>query len=166
MKNSKLIDEGVRKQIEDANIWVLRTKTGVPLNVAYTSEGLLFTANKYGKLICYKDAVPSLEERNGKTFVVPKALSKGGLEPSKHVIIEKFIPRDHYIPGTDNLNNKLQGFEFRWINKAQRMLMDYNNPKDPAREVYKSSVQSGERFREKEEERVQVPDNKSKLPSK
>jgi len=133
------IDPVLRKRIEEGNLYILRTRNrDVPLNVSYTSEGLLLTVNKHNKLICYKDAIPVIERRDNKKFVVPKALSKGGLAPNPFVKIEKFIPKDH-LNRDGTINRKLQGFEFRWVDKGLKLLLDFNNPKDPAREVYKSS---------------------------
>ena len=118
-------------------MWILRSKSGKGLNVSYTEEGLKLTANKGGKLLYYTDAY--LRHRKTESGDWMPYLD-GDLTPSKKVYVEKFVPKDHKNPD-------FQIAEFRWIDKAHKMLYSNNlhrsfalgSGKKQLRTVYKSS---------------------------
>ena len=92
--------------ITDKHYWVLRRKKdNCPLNVSYTVEGLMWTTNKLGRSLFFKDTMVSM----GK--ILPK---HGKYVESDEVYYEKFAPRTH-------ANYATQTAELRWLDKAMRM---------------------------------------------
>ena len=118
-------------------MYVLRDKrTLVPINVAYSPEGLLWTTDKFGKLVCFKNARIALSE--DKTYIYPKGLTPNGLERNDSVIIEKYVPMDH-VDKYGRLIMRRQSVEFSIAKKASKMLLDMNNTRDPVSQVYTNS---------------------------
>jgi len=99
----------------------------MPLNISFSESGLRWTANNRRRLLYFKNA----ELRNVKLLVpgteesiwYPKfhALSQDGLEKSDNVYIETFVPMNHTYPD-GNLRTKHQVAEYRWIDKALRLI--------------------------------------------
>ena len=101
-----MINKSLSTFIRDKHYWVLRRKKDkCPLNVSYTVEGLMWTTNKLGKSLFFKDAIVS----NGR--IVPK---KGYYEEADDVFYEKFDPLEH-------ATYSIQTAELRWLDKAMRM---------------------------------------------
>lgn len=94
------------RYITDRHYWVLRRKKDdCPLNVSYTVEGLMWTTNKLGKSLFFKNAIVSM----GK--IVPR---HGKYVESDEVYYEKFEPKTH-------ASYAMQTAELRWLDKAMKM---------------------------------------------
>ena len=96
------------KQVLTHTFYVLREKrTDKAINVAYTIDGLKWTANKSGKSLYYNDAIFKII--NGKISLV------GDFKVSPFTYVERFYPRKFRSPF-------LNMCESTWINKAIQMI--------------------------------------------
>lgn len=133
------IDKGMRALIASQDMWILRSKSGKGLGVSYSEEGLKLTANKGGKLLYYRDAYLRHKKDDSGQWI---PYLDGDLTPSDKVYVEKFVPKDHK-------RKDFQIAEFRWVDKAHKMLYSNNLHKDFAlgngkkqlRTVYSSTEQ-------------------------
>lgn len=100
------MNPGIARYVTDRHYWVLRRKKDkCPLNVSYTVEGLMWTTNKLGKSLFFKDTIVS------KGKIMPKG---GKYVEADDVYYEKFAPINHTV-------YPLQTAELRWLDKAMRM---------------------------------------------
>lgn len=108
------INTEIVKYLSNNNLYVLRRKKdGVALNVSYTPEGLIWTCNKLGKALMFKNTIIQY----GK-FVGPRN-GDGKLIPDPSVYVEKFIP-------TNKPTESAQVAECTWVAKAMKLL-SYSN---------------------------------------
>jgi hypothetical protein len=106
----KPIDSSIQGFISSKNIYVLRdAKTGTALNTSYTPEGLYWTSNASGKLICFRNA--KLVRTYNAKYELTSVKIAGDTRFSNKVYIEKFIP-------TDKPTKRGQIAEYTWTNKA------------------------------------------------
>jgi len=105
------IDPKLSKEIGQKNLFVLRdSRTHIALNVSHTEEGLYWTGDPHGRLICFKNA--RLEKVYDKTTKALKSVKiVGDTRFSRKVYIEKFIPRDQ-------LTRRGQIAEYTYTGKA------------------------------------------------
>lgn len=131
MKNRefKPIEEWIREFIRDRNLVVLRDRRGKALNVSYSIDGLKWTANKFGKLLYYKNCYLGHEEVSPGNW---RPVFRGKMEKSPNVVVEKFVPRDHH-----NLGNQIA--EYFWVQKAMKMLYHVPNEPEEMALVYKTA---------------------------
>ena len=99
-------------------MWILREKrTGKPLNVSYTPEGLKYTSNKMGRLLLYDNGkLVRLGDR-----IVIQSNNEKPLKLSDKVYIER------YVPPQLEVGNVLYKMEFVWAEKAYKMLYHVEN---------------------------------------
>lgn len=110
MVGMKPIDKSIKDFIVSRNIYVLRElKTGTALNASYTEEGLYWTTNGTGKLLCFRNA--RIERVYDKNYNVTNVRIVGDTRFSNKVYIEKFVP-------TDKPSKRGQMAEYTWTNKA------------------------------------------------
>ena len=113
------------------------------LNVAYTRDGLKWTCNFGGRLFYFRDATLR-HTKVGDNSYIP--YFHGDLTPSEDVIIELFEPINHVnwalyeelekahprsrdamrIRQEINRRESLQVLEYRWLDKAIRLLYTNN----------------------------------------
>jgi hypothetical protein len=124
-KTLNVIEPKIKELIKDNEFFVLRSKrTGEILNVSYSRYGLRWTTDKNRRLIYFKNAqLRHKKDEYGNMMPYFHKLSVDGLEKSDSVVVEKFIPKDHYLPNKQNsLDARLQVIEYRYVSKALKML--------------------------------------------
>jgi hypothetical protein len=122
------IEPRIQEFIESQQLLVMRRKSdNMPLNISFSEAGLRWTANNRRRLLYFKNAelrnVKLLVPESTESIWYPKfhALSKDGLEKSDNVYIETFVPMNHTYPD-GNLRTKHQVAEYRWVDKALRLI--------------------------------------------
>lgn len=92
----------LEKIIKSSNFYILRNKyTNKPLALSMTKDGFLYSFNKMGKSLAYRDVI----YKDMKILIKDKRLKKD-------VFIEK------YIPNLNDTNPHLKE-ELLWFNKAK-----------------------------------------------
>jgi len=113
-----LIEDRIRSLISDGDVVVLRDrKSGKALNCSFTEEGLRWTVDKKSNLVYFKNARLETTQVGDKFITRPV----GDLTPSKKVVVEKFIPKDH-TNSRGRVINSLQAAELTFTDKALRLL--------------------------------------------
>ena len=148
-KSSRVLnpmEEWIVRFITDSNMYVMRRKRdNAALNCSYSDAGLQWTMDPYSrnprKLLYFKNAELRHYKVNGIWSPYFFPLSQDGLDLNPDVVIEKFIPTNHYFPNGEQLNARLQVPEYRISNKALRMLYGatFEGDVQDARLVYSTS---------------------------
>lgn len=123
------IEPRIKELISSNEFYVIRRKKSMePLNISYSRVGLRWTTDRFRNLLYFKNA----QLRHKVTVTgehVPYFYKRGndGLEKNSNVIIEKFIPMDHYRVDsngniTNTLDSRLQVAEYLMVSKALKML--------------------------------------------
>lgn len=116
------IEPWIRTFISDRQMVVLRDKnTGLALHTSYTEEGLRWATDKHMRSLYYHRAELSVQTIDNKPHVSFKARGKNGLEKSRNVIVEKFVPKDHFN-SAGKLNARLQSAEYVAVHRALKLL--------------------------------------------
>lgn len=123
------IEPRIRDLVVSGNFYVLRRKkTGEPLNVSYSKQGLKWTADKNRNLLYFRSAqLRHKKDIEGNWMPYFWKYGSEGLEKSNDIIVEQFVPRDHYKIGedgkiTNTLDPRLQVAEYLFTSKALKML--------------------------------------------
>ena len=111
--------------ISDKDMWVLRdSKTHHALNVAFSKEGLDWTTNARGSLVCFENArlvrIVNVEKSLKNDQVVIDYVTIGSTDgnaprPSNKVYRERFVPMNHS-------DSRAQIAEYVYVDKAYRLL--------------------------------------------
>jgi hypothetical protein len=139
------LEPWIKQFIKDRGLKVMRRKDNrIALNVSYSEDGLRWTANNRRKLFYYKNA--ELRHKKVGDMWLPYAhpLSPDGLQKSDSIIIEDFVPEDHYYPNGEKLIPKLQVAEYLWSNKGLKLLyhVDEIRPEESDRLVWSTQNSS------------------------
>lgn len=121
-KTLNIIEPRIKELITSNEFYVLRRKdTGEILNVSYSRYGLRWTTDINRRMLYFRNAqLRHRKDIEGNLVPYFHKFSEDGLEKSSKVIVEKFIPKDHFK--NDKLDARLQVIEYRFVSKALKML--------------------------------------------
>jgi len=121
-KDLKPIEPRITKQIVEAGFKAMRdSRTGLLLDVSATTDGLMWSLDRKGSLLYYKNA--KLKHYQHEGILLPSIEGEPDINP--RIVIQDFIPKDHWRKGYDGdqyLDPRLQKAEYRFTDKAFRLL--------------------------------------------